>query len=120
MLQSLSQGKVGEFYDEELKLRREFGFSPYKHWVKIGWRGKLEKNTLQAAQHAYKELSKAAQEHFIITPPLADAVGRKRDQFRFNVMVQADDVPSVVAFIKNVFQKLKRTSRVIMTLNIDP
>jgi hypothetical protein len=51
---------------------------------------------------------------------LADAVGRKRDQFRFNVMLQADHVPPAVAFIKSIIQKSKRPSRVITTLNIDP
>ena len=49
VLQSLSRGKIQDFYDEELKLRKEFGFSPFKHWVKISWRGKSEKSTQEAA-----------------------------------------------------------------------
>ena len=48
VLQSLSRGKTQGFYDEELKLRKEFGFSPFKHWVKISWRGKSEKSTQEA------------------------------------------------------------------------
>ena len=61
-------------------------------------------------------LSKSAPENYTITPPLADAVGRKRDQFRFNVMVQADHVPQAVAFIKSTLAKTKRPSRVILRL----
>ena len=53
VLQSLSRGKTRDFYDEELKLRKEFGFSPFKHWVKISWRGKSEKSTHQAAEEVY-------------------------------------------------------------------
>ena len=49
VLQSLSRGDIKNFYDEELKLRKEFGFSPFKHWVKINWRGKVEKSTHEAA-----------------------------------------------------------------------
>jgi primosomal protein N' (replication factor Y) len=121
VLQSLSRGQIQSFYDEELKLRKEFGFSPFKHWVKISWRGKSEKSTLQAAQQVYTELNKSSSgKIYTITPPLADAVGRKRDQFRFNVMLQADHVPPAVAFIKSIIQKSKRPSRVITTLNIDP
>ena len=119
VLQSLSCGNVKGFYDEELRLRKEFGFSPFKHWVKISWRGKSEKSTHQAAQQVYNELSKSSS-NYTITPPLADAVGRKRDQFRFNVMVQADQVAPAVAFIKATLAKIRRPSRVIMTLNIDP
>ena len=120
VLQSLSRGETQGFYDEELKLRKEFGFSPFKHWVKISWRGKSEKSTHQAAGEVYNALSKSAPENFTITPPLADTVGRKRDQFRFNVMVQANHVPQAVAFIKSTLTKIKRPSRVIVTFNIDP
>jgi primosomal protein N' (replication factor Y) len=121
VLQSLSSGKVEKFYNEELKLRKELGFSPFKHWVKISWRGKSEKSTHQAAQQAYNELSKSlSKKGCVITPPLADAVIRKRDQFRFNVMVQADEVPQAVAFIRSVLGQIKRHSKVIITMNVDP
>jgi primosomal protein N' (replication factor Y) len=120
VLQSLSHGKTQDFYGEELKLRKEFGFSPFKHWVKISWRGKTEKITREQAQETYNALSKSAHGNFTITPPLADAVGRKRDQFRFNVMVQADQVSPAVAFIKSALVKIKRRSRVIVTFNVDP
>jgi primosomal protein N' (replication factor Y) len=120
VLQSLSRGKTQGFYDEELKLRKEFGFSPLKHWVRISWRGKSEKSTQEYAWQVYNVLSKSALEKYTITPPLADAVGRKRDQFRFNVMVQANQVPGAVAFIKSTLAQIKRRSRVIVTLNIDP
>ncbi len=120
VLQNLSRGNIKGFYDEELKLRKEFGFSPFKHWVKISWRGKSEKSTREAALQVYNVLSKSAPADYTITPPLADAVGRKRDQFRFNVMVQADHVPKAVEFIKSTLTKIKRRSRIIVTLNIDP
>jgi len=120
VLQNLSRGDLKGFYDEELKLRKELGFSPFKHWVKINWRGKIEKSTQEQALQVYNALSKSAPAGYAVTPPLADAVGRKRDWFRFNVMVQADRVPQAVAFIKSVLQQIKRRSRVIVTMNIDP
>jgi len=120
VLQNLSRGKIKEFYDEELRLRKELGFSPFKHWVKISWRGKSEKPAREAAAQVYNALSKSSPKMYTVTPPLADAVGRKRDQFRFNVMVQADHVPPAVAFIKSTLAQIKRPSRVIVTLNVDP
>jgi primosomal protein N' (replication factor Y) len=121
VLQSLSHGKTQDFYDEELKLRKEFGFSPFKHWVRISWRGKSEKSTHEHALQVYNVLSESSsEENYTITPPLADTVGRKRDQFRFNVMVQANQVPQAVAFIKSTLDQIKRPSRVIVTFNIDP
>ena len=119
VLQSLSRGKTQDFYDEELKLRKEFGFSPFKHWVRISWRGKSEKSIQEHALQVYNVLSKSAPDNYTITPPLADAVGRKRDQFRFNVMMQADHVRQAVAFIKSTLAQIKR-SRGIVTMNVDP
>jgi len=120
VLQSLARGKIQDFYNEELKLRKELGFSPFKHWIKIAWRGKSEKSTMEAALQVYNELTRSAREGVTITPPLADVVGRKRDQFRFNVMVQAEQVYSTVAHIRSILQQIKRPGRVIVTLNVDP
>jgi primosomal protein N' (replication factor Y) len=120
VLQSLSSGKIKDFYDEEMKLRKELGFSPFKHWVRISWRGKSEKSTHQAAWQVYNELNKSASGDYTVTPPLADAIGRKRDQFRFNVMVQANHAPDAVLFIKSTLAQIKRPSRVIVTMNVDP
>jgi primosomal protein N' len=120
VLQHLSRGDCQGFYDEELKLRKEFGFSPFKHWVKISWRGKVEKSTREAASQVYNVLSKSVGENDTVTPPLADAVGRKRDQFRFNVMVQTNVVAPAVALIKASIAQIKRPSRVIVTMNVDP
>lgn len=121
VLQSLSRGKTQDFYDEELKLRKEFGFSPFKHWVKINWRGKVEKSAHQAAEEVYNALSRSStQMKCVITPPLADAVGRKRDQFRYNVMVQADQAAQAVVLIKTTLAQLKRRGKVIVTMNVDP
>lgn len=121
VIENLCKNKIEGFYEEELKLRRELGFSPFKHWVKISWRGKIEKTTQEMAQQAYNILSKSvSDEDFIITPPLVDTVGRKRNQFRLNVMVQAQDVPKAVAFIKSTLAKIRRRGKVIVTINVDP
>ena len=120
VLKHLSKGDINGFYQEELGLRKELGFSPFKHWIKMSWRGKEEKLTREMADSVYKELKQRATESLAITPPLADAVMRKRDQFRINVMFQTDNVPQTVSFIKSTLAKLKRRSKVIMTINIDP
>ncbi|MBF0511898.1 MAG: primosomal protein N' [Candidatus Omnitrophica bacterium] len=120
LLKFLSEGKIQEFYKEELRLRKEFGFSPFKHWVKISWRGASQKMVQEAAQEVYNKLTESLSDKYVVTPPLSDVVERKRDQFRINVMVQAFVVKEAVAFIKSVLGTCKRRGRVIVTLNIDP
>jgi primosomal protein N' len=120
VLQSLVSGNTKDFYDQELKLRKEFGFSPYKHWVKISCRGKSEKTTQSFTEQVYNVLGSCAAASFTVTPPLSDVAGLKPGQFRYNVMVQADDVAPAVALIKSSLAQIKRRSRVIMTMNVDP
>ena len=120
VIKSLQANDIKGFYDEELRMRKEFGFSPYKHWIKITLRAGSEKSAQEASLRVYNQLNKTAPGHCLVTPPLADALMRKRDQFRFNVMVQADSVPQAVAFIKSALGQIKRPSRVIVTFNVDP
>ena len=101
-------------------LRKELGFSPYQHWIKISWRGKSDKSTSQAAQEIYDSLRQSNLVPGTITPPLAAAVGRKRDYFHMNVMVQSSDVIPAVAAIKSSLAQAKRHSGVIVTINVDP
>jgi len=120
VLESLARGDIKGFYDEELKLRKEFGFSPFKHWIKINCRGKSEKTTLAVAHAVYNALTKDSLEHCVVTAPQADTLSRKRDQFHFNVMVQANEVKEAMSFIKSRLARLKRAAKVIVTLNVDP
>jgi len=120
VFQNLSKAKIENFYQEELKLRQEFGFSPFKHWIKLSWRGKSEKLTQQNSQEAYNALVEKKDDSLHLTPPMPDAVGRKRDQFRFNVMVQADEVPGTIQVVKTILSKIKRRRGVIATMNVDP
>ena len=42
VVKSLKANDSKGFYDEELRMRKEFGFSPFKHWVKITLRASLK------------------------------------------------------------------------------
>ena len=120
VVKSLKANDSQGFYDEELRLRKEFGFSPFKHWVKITLRARSEKSAQETSAQVYNQLKKTAPAHYAVMPPLADGVARRRDQFLFNVMVQADQVRGAVAFIKSALGQIKRPSRVCVTLNVDP
>lgn len=120
VIESLKVNDSKVFYDEELKIRKELGFCPFKHWVKITFRAKSEKSAQEASLQVYNQLNKTAPENCLATPPIANVVARKRDQFLFNVMVQADEVERPMAFIKSVLGQIKLRGRVIVALNVDP
>ncbi len=119
-IESLKANDSKRFYDEELRIRQELGFSPFQHWIQVTLRAKSQKSAQEASLEVYNQLSKTAPENCLVTHPLANAVARRRDWFLFNVMIQADEVKGAVAFIKSALTRIKRHSRVIVTLNVDP
>jgi primosomal protein N' (replication factor Y) len=119
VVRSLIRNKPEIFYDEELQLRKELGFAPFKHWVQVMLRSKNEKSAQEMAQAVYNELSQRAGESYAVMSPAPDAVFKKRDQYRFNVAVQGEQVIATMDLVKSALAQVKRSSRVIVTLNVD-
>jgi primosomal protein N' len=120
VIAALKSHNTKGFYDEELRMRKELGFCPFGHWVKITLRAKSEKSAQEAASGVYNQLSRSTPEHCSIMPPVADVITRRRDQFIFHVMVHAPQVVGNVAFIRSALGQIKRRSQVRVTLNVDP
>jgi len=120
VIKSLKSNDSQKFYDEELKMRKELGFCPFKHWIKITLRAKSEEFAQETAGQVYNQLSQMVPENCSVMPPLADTMTRKRDQFLFSVMVQADQVTSTMALIRAALGQVKRRSRGLFALNVDP
>jgi len=120
VIKALIRNDPDYFYTQELQLRKEMGFSPFKHWVQITARAKIEASALECVSLFYKELLKTTDKTYVLTQPKADGMARKRGQYRFNVMVQGDDIVVTMDVVKAALAKVKRPSRVIVTLNVDP
>ena len=64
VVKSLKANDSQGFYDEELRMRKEFGFSPFKHWVKITLRARSEKSAQETSAQVYNQLRKTAPAHY--------------------------------------------------------
>ncbi len=108
------------FYSEEFRLRRDLGFSPFKHWMTLTVRSKKEDLAKKYAGDMYNTLNTAEREGIIVTAAEPDTPAKVRDQHRFRLMLQGDDVAQMTSFIKIALEKVKRNSRVIVTMDVDP
>jgi len=120
VLKALAGDDANAFYAEELRLRRELDFLPFFHWVAVVARSRKEKFAQTFITHVYNKLLKDKPGHMVITPAAPDAPAKVRDQYRFRVMVGGKLVEGVVRSVKDALAKLKRSSGVIVTLNVDP
>lgn len=119
-LQALSADNTAKFYDEEMKLRRELGFPPFYHWVSVTARSRDEKSSESMIQEVYNQFLGNKPQEIALTAVEPDIPSKLRGQYRFRVMAGGGEVEAVVNFIKENLSAIKRRSKVIITLNVDP
>lgn len=117
---SLKADDAALFYAEELRLREELDFAPFYHWIAVAVRARMEKAAEAYAQEIHDVLKLNAQADVRVVPAVPDTPSKLRDKYRFKVMVGSRDVPLAVRFIKNTLSAMKRPSKIIVTLNVDP
>ena len=120
VVKSLTNDDAAVFYREDMLIRRELALCPFGHQVMIHLRSLRQKLGQQAAQELYQALTREKSKDVQVHAPAAEAVAKKRDQYRLNILVQGVDVIGMIAFIKKAMTQVKRRSQVIVTLNVDP
>ncbi len=120
VIDSLMKGNPELFYLEDMKVRHEFGFSPFGHQVLIQMRHKTQAAVEKKAQELFIVLKEGMSPEMQVHAPAIEATTKKRDLFRVNILLQGKDVAGMITFIKEAFKKLKRSPQVITTFNVDP
>ncbi len=120
VVKALALDKAALFYDEEMRLRKELGFSPFAHWATVTGRGKQEKAVFNFIQDLYNILKGTPVAGVQIFSPEPGVPAKMRDQYRFRIMVQGPQAHGLVALVKSGLAKLKRPSRLIVTIEVDP
>ncbi|MBF0489132.1 MAG: hypothetical protein HQL15_00755 [Candidatus Omnitrophica bacterium] len=120
VIRSLREDNRAIFYQEDMKIRRELGFSPFAHQVGIYFRGADPTEVEKAAQGVYQKLAQNKSSDEQIHAPSTEGVVNKRGQYRLNILLQGADVVAMIAFIKQVLKSIKRQAKVIITFNVDP
>jgi primosomal protein N' (replication factor Y) len=119
-IRALSQDKHEVFYKEDMKIRKELGFSPFAHQVYIYVRGIQTKQVEKVAQEIYEELVNSKPEGVLLQSPQPEVIAHKRGQYHLNILLQGKNVVGMITLIKKVLLNTKRPAKVIVTLNVDP
>ncbi len=109
-----------KFYQNELSLRKELGFPPFRHLVAMGARGTQEETVLNQVNAIYSLLKEQTPKDIELLDPHPDSLPKLRDRYRFNIMAKGKSLKSMLALIKRVLKEYKKKSGVIVTVNVDP
>lgn len=119
-LRAVSKNDPDRFYKEELSLRKELGFPPYRHLVSIGLRGVNEDFVFEQAKELSARLEKDRDARVEISDPHPDVNPKLRDKYRFTILLKGRSVKSILAFIRKALKDFSRKRNTIVTINVDP
>ena len=119
-LRAVSKNDFERFYKEELGLRKELGFSPYRHLVSIGLRGVNEDLVFEQAKELFARLEKGQSAGLEISDPHPDVNPKLRDKYRFTILLKGRSVKSILAFVKKSLKDFGKRGSTVVTINVDP
>lgn len=119
-IKTAAQRDFRGFYTKEMKLRRELGLPPFRHWVALQLRGAKEEIVMEQADRLFHHLVDHLPKGFEITDPQPDWIPKLRGNYRFMILLKGQRVSSLVKFVKIHKNLWKRKRGIIVTLNVDP
>jgi len=118
-LKAVLKNKPADFYKREMKLRKELGLPPFKHWLSIYLRGPNQMVVSEQAKELYNLLTAKPLAVLLIHEPHTDVVTKLRDQYRFIIRMQGKDIVRMMKYFKKSLRGLKKKSGVIVTVKVD-
>ena len=104
------------FSKEELEVRKQFGFPPFCHLVKLLFSGKDASQTEQVAQEIRSMLIEKLPSHFELHPVIPCGYAKIKDNFRFQCLIKGPTTQPVTHILK----PLRRHPHVHLLIDVDP
>jgi primosomal protein N' (replication factor Y) (superfamily II helicase) len=120
-LRAIADNNPQEFYDQELKQRKELDFPPYRHICLVKLRGRKEPAVKDAAFALFEKLSNASKgersvRDILVNPGQPDKL---RGNYYWQVLIKGSLPVKMIKFIK-LHLKSFRHSGIIVTIDMDP
>jgi primosomal protein N' (replication factor Y) len=107
------------FLKEELRLRKQLNFSPYKHMILIKLRGPVQEKAEKAARSLFENLGRISSSGIKMISVNPSQPAKLRGNFYYQVLMRASGAEKACRFIK-LHAKESRYSGIILTVDIDP
>lgn len=119
LLKNLEGLRFKDFYDNELKTRKELKLPPYYHLGLISIRGDDKKNVQNISSKLYSNLERLETKNINVSNFYTNLRSRIREKFYNYILVKSKNTNLLKKTIKNTISKF-RSNKIIITVNIDP
>ncbi|MBD3426347.1 MAG: primosomal protein N' [Candidatus Omnitrophica bacterium] len=107
------------FYYREVRSRRELGFPPYVHLIKITVRSRKEENAEKVAERLARTLMKKIK-GLDMLGPAPSPMTKLRGYYRWNVLIKTEDRQTMVKQLRSALKGFRKGSGVYMAVDVDP
>jgi primosomal protein N' (replication factor Y) (superfamily II helicase) len=109
------------FAHEELVVRKLLHYPPYGSMIRLVVRGPAEETARAVAEQVAIGLREISDPKEVrVMGPAVAAIAKLRDQFRFQIQVQAATMPPLHDVVTRATAKLKLPDKVILAVDVDP
>jgi len=114
------QGKLEEFYAEELQARRQLGFPPFSRLIRVLLRGRNRQKTLAAINELTAELSTRLAETAETMGPAECPLARISGNYRYHTILRTLRFSEAHSRVSRVLETWRAPGGVYVEVDVDP
>jgi primosomal protein N' (replication factor Y) (superfamily II helicase) len=118
-IQAAATADYGKFYKQELQMRRSLKFPPFRHFVSVMLRGKIEEKVKTAATFLYEVLDKSCPKSIELFEVQPDIPAKLRGNYRWCILLKGKNIKELNRLIRAGIKKIKQKSGIIVGVNVD-
>lgn len=118
LLKILESGDNENFYEREIKIRKELNYPPYSHWVRVLLEGKIKERVKEIAEEIDKKLKK---EKVNFLGPTPCPFPRIKGKYRYHLILKNKNSLEIGGILeKNIIPLFNKSKDVRITVDVDP
>lgn len=110
--------KEEEFYEKEMRIRKELEYPPYFHWVRILLEGRIKERVKEIAEKIDKRLKK---EKVNFLGPSPCPFPRIKGKYRYHLILKSKEISEIRSILeKRVISLFNKSKGVRIVIDVDP
>ena len=108
------------FFDQEIALRKQFGYPPFQRMILVQLRGKIQERVSFFAAAFREQLRKALPPVVVVGEAVPAPLERSHGQYRFHIALKGSSAKKMGTILRSVLEKTSFPSGIITTIDVDP
>lgn len=108
------------FFEQEIALRKQFGYPPFHRMILIQLRGKIQERVAFVAADFQKKLRKMLPAEVNVGEAVPAPLERAHGQYRFHIVLKGTSVKKMKTLLRELLEKNSFPNGVITTIDVDP